>query len=73
MSSLPDTNVQSGYVGYEEAARYLSISEGSLRRYVHLRRLPHRKPFGLKGRTLFVLAELDEFMNRHAVGLEAAG
>ena len=62
-----ERQLETRYVGYDEGARYLSLSEATVRRYVMLGVLPHFKPFGPRGRTLFRLESLDEFMAKHAM------
>ena len=63
--------VESKYVGYAEAARYLGLSEATVRRYVWLRELTCFKPMGPHGRTLFSLDELDDFMASRRVEARA--
>ncbi len=47
---------------YSEAARFLKIAEQTLRRKCMTGQIPHLKPFGLRGRTLFVKEDLERFL-----------
>lgn len=60
-------------VGYQGLFEHLNgeVSMASLRRNVHLGRIPCYKPFGKKGRTLFRLDEIDAWLANHAAPTEA--
>lgn len=60
------TNVN-GFWRYREAARFLSITEGVLRKKVSHREVPFAKPFGPRGRVLFDPERLREFVLETAV------
>ena len=56
---------------YQEAASFLGITPGSLRRKVMLHQVPHLKPFGKHSRVLFDPAELDAFVRASRVAAKA--
>jgi len=47
---------------YREAADYLNVSPGTLRRWVMLRRIPYLKPFGANSRVLFDPDDIKRFV-----------
>jgi excisionase family DNA binding protein len=52
---------------YAEAAQYLNITAGTLRRKVMLRQVPFYRPFGKHGRILFDPDDLREFVKASRV------
>ena len=52
---------------YPQAAAYLGISPGTLRRKVMLSEVPFLRPFGKGGRVLFSPADLEKFVMAHRV------
>ena len=58
---------------YPEAAAFLRCSVNGLRRKVMFGTVPHIKPFGPRGRVLFLRSDLEEFIQSHRVPAEAAG
>ena len=49
-------------MGYAGASKYTGIPQSTLRKYVSLRRVPFLKPFGRKGRVVFLKSDLDNFL-----------
>jgi excisionase family DNA binding protein len=58
---------------YSEAAEYLRCSVTGLRKKVMYGQIPHLKPFGVRGRVLFLRSDLEKFLETHRVPAEAAG
>lgn len=56
-----------------EAAAFLRISRGHLRRLCMERAVPHLKPFGAKGRTFYDPVDLTDFVRRSRVAPLAGG
>ena len=52
---------------YPQAAKYLGITPGTLRRKVMLHQIPFMRPFGRKGRILFDPDDLHEFVEASRV------
>ena len=52
---------------YTEASELLRIKPSTLRKKVMERVVPCVKPFGRKGRTLFVKSDLLDFIEKHRV------
>jgi excisionase family DNA binding protein len=62
VSSEKYFNFAAERMGYAGASKYTGIPESSLRKYVCQRRIPFLKPFGRKGRVVFLKSDLDAFL-----------
>ena len=52
---------------YQEASAYLGISVSTLRKKVMMSRVPHLKPFGSRGRVLFLREDLEKFLDNSRI------
>ena len=57
-----DFDYASERMGYAGASTYTGIPQSTLRKYVSQRRVPFLKPFGRKGRVVFLKSDLDSFL-----------
>jgi excisionase family DNA binding protein len=64
---MSDTKPLSAFWRYAEAADFLGITPGTLRRKVMYHAVPFARPFGKKGRVLFDPADLEAFVEASKV------